>query len=62
MVVFCEWVGGVLFVDGFLCSRCLVLLLLVSGCGNVASPVEYVLSLFCLCAFKMNPMCVVTFD
>ena len=27
------------------------------GCVNGASPVEFVLSLFYLCAFQMNPVC-----
>ena len=29
------------------------------GCVNGASPVRFVLSLFYLCAFQMNPVCVV---
>ena len=38
---------------------CLVLLLLLCGCVNGASPVRFVLSLFYMCAFQMNPVCVV---
>ena len=30
------------------------------GCMNGASPVRFVLSLFYMCAFQMNPVCVVT--
>ena len=31
----------------------------VCGCVNGASPVRFVLSLFYLCAFQINPVCVV---
>ena len=32
------------------------------GCMNGASPVRFVLSLFYMYAFHMNPVCVVTSD
>ena len=32
----------------------------LSGCMNGASPVRFVLSLVYLCAFQINPVCVVT--
>ena len=34
-------------------------LLRLCGCVNGASPVRFVLSLFNLCAFQINPVCVV---
>ena len=56
------WVGGVLLVRGYCvvcdCHCCYEL----CGCVNGASPVGFVLSLFYLCAFQMNPVCVVTSD
>ena len=48
--------------DGELCCLCLVLLLHLCGCMNGASPVRFVLSLLIMCAFQMNPVCVVTSD
>ena len=56
LIVVCEWVGGSLVVMGCAWCCCYVL----CGCVNGASPVRFVLSLFYLCAFKMNPVCVVT--
>ena len=57
LIVVCEWVGGGLFVMGscvvFAWCCCYVL----CGCMNGASPVRFVL--FYLCAFQMNPVCVV---
>ena len=54
--------GGWWFVcDGELCCLCLVLLFcyVLCGCMNGASPVWFVLSLLYMCAFQMNPVCVV---
>ena len=51
----CEWVGGSLFKMDCAWYCCYVL----CGCVNGASPVRIVLSLFYLCAFQMNPLCVV---
>ena len=59
LIVVCEWVGGDLLVMGCCvgCAwRCSYEL---CGCVNGASPVGFVLSLFYLCAFQMNPVCVV---
>ena len=42
--------------DRLLCWMCLALL---CGCVNGASPVGFVLSLFYLCAFQINPVCMV---
>ena len=39
-----------------------VLGVVLCGWMNGASPVRLVLSLFYLCAFQMNPVCVVTSD
>ena len=36
-----------------------VLGVVVTSCVNGASPVRLVMSLFYLCTFQMNPMCVV---
>ena len=36
-----------------------VLGVVVTRCVNGASPVGFILSLFYLCAFQMNPVCVV---
>ena len=47
--------GGSLFVIGCALCCCYVL----CGCVNGASPVRFVLSLLYLCAFQMNPVCVV---
>ena len=59
LIVVCEWVGGDLFVMGccVVCAWCCRYVL--GGCVNRASPVRCVLSLFHLCAFQMNPVCVV---
>ena len=54
LIVVCEWMGGSLFVMG--CAWCCYVL---CGCVNGASPVRFVSSLFNLCAFQMNPVCVV---
>ena len=56
------WVGGSLFVMGscVVCAWCCCYVL--CGCMNGASPVRFVLSLFYLYAFQMNPVCVVTSD
>ena len=43
--------------DGLLCWMSLVLLLRVVYEWNGTSPVGFVLSLFYLCAFQMNPVC-----
>ena len=54
----CEWVCVVLLMMGCCvgCAwRCCYEL---CGCMNCASPVGFVLSLFYLCAFQMNPVCV----
>ena len=62
LIVVCEWVGGVLLV---MCCclgcawRCCYEL---CGCVNDASPVGFVLLLFYLCAFQMNPVYLVTSD
>ena len=53
-VVVCEFVG-----DELLCCLCLMLLRFVWVLDG-ASPGSFVLSLFYLCAFQMNPVCVVT--
>ena len=57
--VVCEWVGGSLFVMGsyVVCAWCCSYVL--CGYMNGASPVRFVLSLFYLCAFQMNTVCVV---
>ena len=55
LIFVCEWVGGSLSVKG--CAWCCCYFL--CGCVNGASPVMYVLSQFYLCAFQMNPVCVV---
>ena len=56
----CLWVGGWCFVGYvLLCWLCLVLFYDLCGYVNGASPVRFVLSLFYLCAFQMNPVCVV---
>ena len=39
-----------------------VLGVVVTSCVGGASPVRFVLSLFYLCAFQMNTVCVVTSD
>ena len=52
----CEWVGGVLLM---MCWMCLALLLRVVCVCEWLSPVRFVLSLLYLCAFQMNPVCVV---
>ena len=59
LIVVCEWVGGDLFVMGccIVCAWCCCYDL--CECVNGASPVRFVLSLFYLCTFQMNPMCVV---
>ena len=58
-MVDCECVGGDLFVMGccVVCAWCCCYDL----CGSVngASPVMFVLSLFYVCTFHMNLMCVV---
>ena len=36
-----------------------VLGVVLCGCMNGASPVRFVLSLLYMCAFQMNPVCVV---
>ena len=60
LIVVCEWVGGVLLVMGC-CVRCAWRCCYeLCGCVNGASPVGCVLYLFFyLCAFQMNPVCVV---
>ena len=59
LIVVCKWVAGALFVMGCcdVCAWCCC----YDGCGcvNGASPVRFVLSLFYLCAFQINPVCVV---
>ena len=59
LIVVCEWVGGGLFVMGscVLCVWCCCYVL--CGCMNGASPVMFVMSLFYMCAFQMNTVCVV---
>ena len=59
LIVVCEWVGGGLFVVGscVVCALCCCYVL--CGCMNGASPVRFVLSLLYMCAFQMNPVCVV---
>ena len=54
--------GGGLFVMGscVVCAWCCCYVL--CGCMNGASPVRFVLSLLYMCAFQMNPVCVVTSD
>ena len=56
-MIVCEWVDGDLFVMG--CCVVCVWCCYLCGCVNGASLVRYVLSLFYLCAFQMNPVCVV---
>ena len=62
LIVVCEWVDGGLFVMGscVVCAWCCCYVL--CGCMNSASPVRFVLSLLYMCAFQMNPVCVVTSD
>ena len=55
LIVVCEWVGGSLFVMGCAWYCCYVF----GGCVNGASPVRFVLSLFYLCVFQINLVCVV---
>ena len=52
------WLGVGLFVMGscVVCAWCCCYVL--CGCMNGASPVGFVLSLFYLCVFQMNPVCV----
>ena len=50
--------GGSLLVMGS-CVVCACYCYVLCGCINRASPVRFVLSLFYLCAFQMNPVCVV---
>ena len=50
--------GGDLFM--MVCAWCCCDVLCV--CVDGASPVRFVLSLFYLCAFQMNQVCVVTYD
>ena len=52
-------VGGDLLVMGCCvgCASCCYYEL--CGCVNGASPVKFVLSLFYLCTFQRNPVCVV---
>ena len=58
LIVVCEWVGGDLLVMGccVVCVWCGCYDL--CGCVNCVSPVRFVLSLFYLCTFQMNPGCV----
>ena len=63
--VVCEWVADVSLVDVLLVMGCCVGCALrccyeLCGCVNGASLVGFVLSLFYLRAFQMNPVCVVT--
>ena len=62
LIVVCELVGGGLFVMGncVVCAWCYCYVL--CGCMNGASPVRFVLALLYMCAFQMNPVCVVTSD
>ena len=57
----CLRVGGSLFVMGC-CVVCAWCCYALCGCMNGASPVRFVLALFYLCVFQMNPVCVVTSD
>ena len=41
------------------CVVCAGLLLRLRGCMNGTSPVRFLLSLLYMCAFQMNPVCVV---
>ena len=64
LIVVCEWVVDILLVDVLLVMGCCVgrawrCCYELYGCVNGASPVGFVLSLFYLCAFQMNPVCVV---
>ena len=51
--------GGDLFVMGGCVVRVWCYCCELCGCVNCASPVGFVFSLFYLCAFQMNPVCVV---
>ena len=44
---------GVMYVEGVRCCE-------LCGCVNGSPPVRCVLSLFYLCIFQVNPVCVVT--
>ena len=59
MIFVCEWVGGSLFVTGSCVIYAWCCCYVLCGCMNGASPVRFVLSLCYLCAFQMNPVCVV---
>ena len=59
LIVVCEWVSSGLFVMGS-CVVCAWCCYVLCGCMNGASPVMFVLSLLYVCAFHMNPVCVVS--
>ena len=57
LIVVCEWVGGVLLVMGCCVGFAWCCCYELCGCVDGGSPIRFVLSLFYLYAFQMNPVC-----